>query len=59
SIVEYGVSTYIGYGVSSSLSNTAYSSQQINMAYPLPLDTAYRLSKTEAEILKYLSELVD
>ncbi|GJU38376.1 hypothetical protein Tco_1191333 [Tanacetum coccineum] len=29
------------YGVSSSLSNTAYSSQQINTAYPLPLDTAY------------------
>ncbi|GKA64619.1 hypothetical protein Tco_0764326 [Tanacetum coccineum] len=32
------------YGVSSSLSNTAYSSQQINMAYPLPLDTAYQSS---------------
>ncbi|GKF19328.1 hypothetical protein Tco_0067966, partial [Tanacetum coccineum] len=37
---EYGVSTSIGYGVSSSLSNTAYSSQLINTAYPLPLDTA-------------------
>ncbi|GJT89333.1 hypothetical protein Tco_1071050 [Tanacetum coccineum] len=41
-IVEYGVSTSIGYGVSNSLSNTAYSSQQINTDYPLPLDTAYR-----------------
>ncbi|GJU54280.1 hypothetical protein Tco_1227994 [Tanacetum coccineum] len=30
--VEYGVSTSTGYGVSSSLSNTAYSSQQINTA---------------------------
>ncbi|GJR80318.1 retrovirus-related pol polyprotein from transposon TNT 1-94 [Tanacetum coccineum] len=43
-VVEYGVSTSIGYGVSSSLSNTAYSIQLINTAYPLPLDTAYRLS---------------
>ncbi|GJU31179.1 hypothetical protein Tco_1174768 [Tanacetum coccineum] len=32
STVEYGVSTSTGYGVSSSLSNTAYSSQQINTA---------------------------
>ncbi|GJV40661.1 hypothetical protein Tco_1419101 [Tanacetum coccineum] len=48
---EYGVSTSIGYGVSSSLSNTAYSLKLINTAYPLPLDTAYRLSGTEAEIL--------
>ncbi|GJW68177.1 hypothetical protein Tco_0122601 [Tanacetum coccineum] len=40
--LEYGVSTSIGYGVSSSLSNTAYSSQLINTAYPPPLDTAYR-----------------
>ncbi|GKG43050.1 hypothetical protein Tco_0479734, partial [Tanacetum coccineum] len=39
---EYGVSNPTEYGVSSSLSNIAYSSQQINMAYPLPLDTAYR-----------------
>ncbi|GJR53550.1 hypothetical protein Tco_1404071 [Tanacetum coccineum] len=31
--VEYGVSTSSGYGISSSLSNTAYSSQQINKAY--------------------------
>ncbi|GJT14572.1 hypothetical protein Tco_0861614 [Tanacetum coccineum] len=31
-----------------------YSSQQINMAYPLPLDTAYQLSRTEAEILEVL-----
>ncbi|GKA03016.1 hypothetical protein Tco_0675797 [Tanacetum coccineum] len=51
--VEYGVSTSIGYGVSSSLSNTAYSSQQINTAYPLPLDTAYRSSGTEAEIFDF------
>ncbi|GJY62352.1 retrovirus-related pol polyprotein from transposon TNT 1-94 [Tanacetum coccineum] len=48
---EYGISTSIGYGVSSSLSNTAYSLKLINTAYPLPLDTAYRLSGTEAEIL--------
>ncbi|GJT97064.1 zinc finger, CCHC-type containing protein [Tanacetum coccineum] len=52
--VEYGVSTSIGYGVSSSLSNTAYSLKLINTAYPLPLDTAYRLSGTEAEILEVL-----
>ncbi|GJV76552.1 hypothetical protein Tco_1508136 [Tanacetum coccineum] len=56
--VEYGVSTSIGYGVSSFLSNTAYSSQQINTAYPLPLDTAYRSSGTEAEILKELQEVM-
>ncbi|GJR33805.1 hypothetical protein Tco_1209489 [Tanacetum coccineum] len=31
-LFEYGVSTSSGYGVSSSLSNTAYSSQQINTA---------------------------
>ncbi|GJX50563.1 hypothetical protein Tco_0277408 [Tanacetum coccineum] len=42
--VEYGVSTSIGYGVSSFLSNTTYSSQQINTTYPLLLDTAYRSS---------------
>ncbi|GKD88312.1 hypothetical protein Tco_1363819, partial [Tanacetum coccineum] len=47
----YGVSTSIGYGVSNLLSNTAYSLKLINTAYPLPLDTAYRLSGTEAEIL--------
>ncbi|GJX79751.1 hypothetical protein Tco_0327900 [Tanacetum coccineum] len=46
---EYGVSTSIGYGVSNLLYNTAYSIQLINMAYPLPLDTAYRSSGTEAE----------
>ncbi|GKA71033.1 hypothetical protein Tco_0777172, partial [Tanacetum coccineum] len=45
---EYGVSNPAEYGVSSSLSNMAYSSQQINMAYPLPLDTVYRLSGTES-----------
>ncbi|GKF87185.1 hypothetical protein Tco_0258062, partial [Tanacetum coccineum] len=48
---KYGISTFIGYGVSSSLSNTAYSLKPINMAYPLPLDMAYQLSGTEAEIL--------
>ncbi|GJX39523.1 hypothetical protein Tco_0252826 [Tanacetum coccineum] len=48
---EYGVSTSIGYGVSNSLSNTAYSLKPINTAYPLPLDTAYRLFGTEAKIL--------
>ncbi|GKC27029.1 hypothetical protein Tco_1034323, partial [Tanacetum coccineum] len=46
--VEYGVSTSIEYGVSNFLSNTVYSSHQINTAYPLSLDTAYRSSKTEA-----------
>ncbi|GJW71455.1 hypothetical protein Tco_0128372 [Tanacetum coccineum] len=51
SIAEYGVSTSIGYDVSSSLSNTAYSLKLINTAYPLPLDTAYQLSGTEAKIL--------
>ncbi|GJW13954.1 hypothetical protein Tco_0018087 [Tanacetum coccineum] len=56
--VEYGVSTSIGYGVSSFLSNTAYSSQQINTAYPLSLDTAYRSSGTETEILKELQEVM-
>ncbi|GJT03107.1 hypothetical protein Tco_0824276 [Tanacetum coccineum] len=40
-IVEYGVSTSTGYSVSSNLSNTTYSSQQINTAYLLPLDIAY------------------
>ncbi|GJT04163.1 hypothetical protein Tco_0838625 [Tanacetum coccineum] len=48
---EYGVSTSIGYGVSNFLSNTAYSFKLINMAYPLPLDTAYRSSGTKTEIL--------
>ncbi|GKB91980.1 hypothetical protein Tco_0964252 [Tanacetum coccineum] len=38
-IAEYCVSTSIEYGISSYLSNTAYSFQQINTAYPLPLDT--------------------
>ncbi|GKG38840.1 hypothetical protein Tco_0460552, partial [Tanacetum coccineum] len=46
----------IGYGESSFLSNTAYSSQQINTAYPLPLDTEYRLSGTGAEILVFLHD---
>ncbi|GJX91598.1 hypothetical protein Tco_0344924 [Tanacetum coccineum] len=48
-LAEYGVFTSIGYGVSNFLSNTAYSSQQINTAYPLPLDTAYRSFGTEAD----------
>ncbi|GJX63191.1 hypothetical protein Tco_0296091 [Tanacetum coccineum] len=43
----------IKYGVSSSLSNTAYSVQLINTAYPLPLDMAYRLSRTESEIIDF------
>ncbi|GJR56479.1 ATP-dependent DNA helicase PIF1-like protein [Tanacetum coccineum] len=37
------------YGVSNLLSNIAYSIQLINTAYPLPLDTTYRSSVTEAE----------
>ncbi|GJS49584.1 gag-pol polyprotein [Tanacetum coccineum] len=55
--VEYGVSTFIGYGVSSSLTNTAYSSQQINTEYPLPLDTAYRSSGTETEIFDFRAKI--
>ncbi|GKC36876.1 hypothetical protein Tco_1049260, partial [Tanacetum coccineum] len=51
SIAEYGVSTSIGYGVSNFLSNTTYSFKLINTAYPLPLDTTYRSSGTEIEIL--------
>ncbi|GJY34847.1 hypothetical protein Tco_0419316 [Tanacetum coccineum] len=50
---EYGVSTSTGYGVSSSLSNIAYSSQQINTAYPLPLDTGMtKVIKGEFEKIK-------
>ncbi|GJZ09621.1 hypothetical protein Tco_0543904, partial [Tanacetum coccineum] len=48
-ITRYGVSTSIGYGVSNFLSNTAY---------PLPLDTTYRLSGTKVEILKELQEVM-
>ncbi|GKD92899.1 hypothetical protein Tco_1372736 [Tanacetum coccineum] len=49
----YGVSTSPGYGVSSSLSNTTYSSQQINTAYPLPLDTTMtKVIKGEFEKIK-------
>ncbi|GKA49105.1 hypothetical protein Tco_0742063 [Tanacetum coccineum] len=55
---EYGVSTSIGYSISNSLSNTAYSFKLINTAYPLPLDTAYRSSGTETEILKKLREVM-
>ncbi|GJZ65409.1 reverse transcriptase domain-containing protein [Tanacetum coccineum] len=54
---EYGVSTSIGYGVSSSLSNTAYSSQLINTAYPPPLDTAYRSSETETKSWRHFKTL--
>ncbi|GKA93219.1 putative ribonuclease H-like domain-containing protein [Tanacetum coccineum] len=57
-MVEYGVSTSIGYGVSSFLSITAYSSQQINTAYPLPLDTSYRSSGTESEIFDFLAKFL-
>ncbi|GJV47593.1 hypothetical protein Tco_1437805 [Tanacetum coccineum] len=55
--VEYGVSTSIGYGVFSFLSNTAYSSQQINTVYPLSLDTAYRSSGTKANSKRYFKTL--
>ncbi|GJS77734.1 hypothetical protein Tco_0727615 [Tanacetum coccineum] len=58
STIEYGVSTSIGYGVSSFLSNTAYPSQLINTAYPLPLDTAYRSSGTEAEIFNFRAKFL-
>ncbi|GJS63673.1 hypothetical protein Tco_0678237 [Tanacetum coccineum] len=50
---DCGVSNPTEYGVSNSLSNTAYSSQLINMAYPLPLDTAYRSSGTETKIIDF------
>ncbi|GKA12326.1 uncharacterized mitochondrial protein-like protein [Tanacetum coccineum] len=56
-IAEYGVSTSIGYGVSNFLSNTAYSFKLINTAYPLPLDTAYRSSGTEADSKSSTNEL--
>ncbi|GKD92848.1 retrovirus-related pol polyprotein from transposon TNT 1-94 [Tanacetum coccineum] len=58
STVEYGVSTSIGYSVSSFLSNTVYSSQQINTAYPLPLDTVYRSSRTEAKIFDFRAKFL-
>nr|GEX47596.1 hypothetical protein [Tanacetum cinerariifolium] len=48
-IVEYGVSTPIGYGVSNFLSNTTYSFKLINTMYPLPLDTAYLSFETESD----------
>ncbi|GKA40083.1 retrovirus-related pol polyprotein from transposon TNT 1-94 [Tanacetum coccineum] len=51
--VKYSVSYPTEYGISSSLSNTAYSYQQINTAYPLPLDTAYRSSGTETKIIDF------
>ncbi|GKA90293.1 hypothetical protein Tco_0812163, partial [Tanacetum coccineum] len=37
---------------------SAYLSQQINTAYPLPLDTAYRSSRTEAEIFDFLAKFL-
>ncbi|GJS04278.1 hypothetical protein Tco_0320786 [Tanacetum coccineum] len=52
-IVEYGVSTSIGYGVSSFLSNIAYSSHQINTAYPLSLDTCMIRSSTNELFTPY------
>ncbi|GKF69304.1 hypothetical protein Tco_0202361, partial [Tanacetum coccineum] len=56
-IVEYGVSTSIGYDVSSSLSNTTYSLKQINTTYPLPLDTAYGSSGTECMTRSSMNKL--
>ncbi|GJS71259.1 hypothetical protein Tco_0704100 [Tanacetum coccineum] len=48
------------YGVSNLLSNTAYSTQKINTAYPLPLDTAYRSSGTESDLRRtYQSYLIE
>ncbi|GJS51426.1 stigma-specific STIG1 family protein [Tanacetum coccineum] len=40
--------------LSNFLSTTAYSFKLINTAYPLPLDTAYRSSRKESEILEEL-----
>ncbi|GJZ38315.1 gag-pol polyprotein [Tanacetum coccineum] len=57
-IAEYGVSTSIGYGVSNFLSNTAYSIHLINTSYPIPLDTTYRSSVTEAEPKSSANELL-
>ncbi|GJZ12927.1 ribonuclease H-like domain-containing protein, partial [Tanacetum coccineum] len=54
---EYDVSTSIGYGVSSSLSNTVYSSQQINVAYPLSLDLTYRSPETKADSKRHFKTL--
>ncbi|GKF12688.1 reverse transcriptase domain-containing protein, partial [Tanacetum coccineum] len=54
---EYGVSTSIGYSVSNLQSNTAYSIQLINTAYPLLLDTAYRSSGIEAEPKRHFKTL--
>ncbi|GJX20272.1 hypothetical protein Tco_0222949 [Tanacetum coccineum] len=51
--LEYDVSTFTGYGVSSSFVYTEYSVQLINTVYPLPLDTAYRLSGTETKIIDF------
>ncbi|GJV03826.1 retrovirus-related pol polyprotein from transposon TNT 1-94 [Tanacetum coccineum] len=55
---EYGVSTSIGYSVSNLLSNTAYSIQLINTAYPLPLDTTYRSSVTEEKPKRHFKTLI-
>ncbi|GJZ54347.1 hypothetical protein Tco_0609232 [Tanacetum coccineum] len=35
-----------------------YSVQLINTAYPLPLDTAYRLSRTETEIINFRAKFL-
>ncbi|GKE50456.1 hypothetical protein Tco_1481714, partial [Tanacetum coccineum] len=55
---EYGVSISIGYGVFSSLSNTAYSLKLINTAYPLLLGTAYR-SSDKIRMTKVIKEEFD
>ncbi|GJV80164.1 hypothetical protein Tco_1516034 [Tanacetum coccineum] len=57
-VVEYSVLIPTEYGVSNSLSNTAYSSQLINMAYPLPLDTAYQSSGTETKIIDFRAKKI-
>ncbi|GJR18449.1 hypothetical protein Tco_0966976 [Tanacetum coccineum] len=63
--VEYGVSTSIGYSVSSSLSNTAYSIQQINTAYLLPKSgkvfncEVSRLSKIDDDLFTYEVEIAN
>ncbi|GJV60620.1 DNA-directed DNA polymerase [Tanacetum coccineum] len=53
STIEYGVSNSIRYGVSSFFVQYSVFTQQINTAYPLPLDTAYRSSRTETDILDF------
>ncbi|GKD45587.1 putative reverse transcriptase domain-containing protein [Tanacetum coccineum] len=57
SLIEYGVSNSIGYGVSGFLSNTAYSFKLINTVYPLPLDTVYRSSGIESDPKRHFKTL--